>query len=114
MKKIKTKAKIVGLSVCLPRFKYKNLDYPFQTKDKLERFINLSGIKERRIVNNSKICTSDLAFKAVKKLIADLDWKSNDIDFLIFITQTSDFLTPASSIILQDKLKLKKIYLLSI
>ena len=108
MKKIKTKAKIVGLSVCLPRFKYKNLDYPFQTKDKLERFINLSGIKERRIVNNSKICTSDLAFKAVKKLIADLDWKSNDIDFLIFITQTSDFLTPASSIILQDKLKLKK------
>ena len=49
-----------------------------------------------------------MAFKAVKKLIADLDWKSNDIDFLIFITQTSDFLTPASSIILQDNLKFKK------
>jgi 3-oxoacyl-[acyl-carrier-protein] synthase-3 len=108
LKKIKSKAKITGISVCLPKYKYKNLDYPHQTKEKLERFISLSGIRERRIVNNTKTCTSDLAFKAVKKLMSDLKWKTSDIDFLIFITQTSDYLTPASSIILQDRLKLNK------
>ncbi len=108
MKIIKSKAKITGISTCIPKFTYKNINYPYQTKKNLERFINLTGISERRIVKNSKICTSDLALKAVKKLIFDLKWKKSEIDFLIFVTQTSDYLTPSSSIILQDKLSLKK------
>ena len=38
----------------------------------------------------------------------DLDWNRKDIDFLIFISQTTDYLTPATSIIIQNKLGLKK------
>ena len=40
----------------------------------------------------------------------DLDWNRKDIDFLIFISQTTDYLTPATSIIIQNKLGLKKVF----
>jgi 3-oxoacyl-[acyl-carrier-protein] synthase-3 len=108
LKIIRSKARISGISVCLPKSIYKNINYPYQKKKNLIRFINLTGISERRIVNNSKICTSDLALNAVKKLMIDLKWEKSEIDFLIFVTQTSDYLTPATSIILQHKLNLKK------
>jgi 3-oxoacyl-[acyl-carrier-protein] synthase-3 len=108
LRKIKSKAKIVGISACLPKHCYKNINYPYQSKKNLIRFINLTGISERRIVNNPGICASDLAEKAINKLVGDLKWNKSDIDFLIFVTQTSDYLTPSTSIILQHKLKLKK------
>ena len=108
MKKITSNGRIAGIASCVPKFRYKNINYPYQSKDKVKKFIDLTGIKERRIVNDSKICASDLAYKATKKILFDLNWKNKDIEFLIFITQTPDYLTPASSIILQDRLNLNK------
>ena len=80
---------------------------------KLKKFITITGIKER-ISKSSNLCTSDLAIKASERLIQDLGWKKEDIDFLIFISQTSDYLTPATSIIIQNKLGLKKVFILLI
>ena len=108
MKNVNTNGCITGISVCVPTNKYININYPHQTKDKLLKFIATTGIKERRIVNKTEMCTSDLGFVAVKKLIKKLNWKNNDVDFLIFISQTADYLTPATSAILQDRLMLKK------
>jgi 3-oxoacyl-[acyl-carrier-protein] synthase-3 len=49
-----------------------------------------------------------LVIKSAKNIIKKLKWKNQDIDILVFVTQTPDYLTPATSGILQDKLKLKK------
>ena len=115
MNSTKSVAKIAGISACVPKFKYSTIDYPHLTKDKLKKFIKITGIKERRIAKYSQLCTSDLAIKASKKLMQDLDWNRKDIDFLIFISQTTDYLTPATSIIIQNKLGLKKsVYTLDI
>jgi len=112
---INSRARIAGISVCLPRNKYRNLDYPHLSKEKIKKFISLTGIEERRISKKSTLCTSDLASKSAEKLIESLKWKKKDIEFIIFITQTSDYLTPATSIILQNKLGLKRdIYTLDI
>ncbi len=108
MKITKSLAKISGICACLPKFKYSNINYPYLEKKKMKKFIKITGIKERRISKKTSTCTSDLALKSSEKLIKDLKWKKKDIDFLIFISQTSDFVTPATSAILQDKLGLKK------
>ena len=71
------------------------------------RAIKAIGI-ERRPVANENISTSDLVLKSAKSILKKLKWKINDVDILIFVTQTPDYLTPATSGILQDKLKLKK------
>ena len=37
--------------------------------------------------------------------------EKDQIDFLIFVSQSRDYLLPSTACILQEKLKLKKIYL---
>jgi 3-oxoacyl-[acyl-carrier-protein] synthase-3 len=46
--------------------------------------------------------------QATEKLIKDLQWNKDEIDVLIFVTQTPDYILPATSCILQDRLGLKE------
>ena len=94
-----------GISCCVPSKRVFNKN----TKDNKKRLRAIKAIGiESRPVSTEEICTSDLIFKSAKHIIKKLDWKTNDIDILIFVSQTPDYLTPATSGILQDKLKLKK------
>ena len=73
----------------------------FDTK----KWIDKIGIKSRRIVDKN-IFSNDLAIESAKKIIKSIN--PNDIDYLIFCTNTPDFLLPTNACILQDKLGLKK------
>ena len=101
-----TKSKITGIATAVPKNEFNNKDYSFLEKDKLSNLIKLTGVESKRITKGS-LCTSDLAIRAGEELLNKLSWEKNDVDFIIFITQTADFLTPATSIIIQDKLKLR-------
>tara|TARA_B110000305_G_C19396622_1_gene617802 strand:- start:201 stop:1244 length:1044 start_codon:yes stop_codon:yes gene_type:complete len=96
---------IEGISCCVPSNRIVNNDTN-KNKNRL-RVIKAIGI-ESRPVATEKICTSDLIFKSAKYILKKLNWNKNDIDILIFVSQTPDYLTPATSGILQNKLKLKK------
>lgn len=63
------------------------------------------GIQNRRICPDWQ-CFSDLAFDATEKLLAELEWARDDIDAMVVITQSPDYLIPSTAIILQDRLKL--------
>ncbi|MCU0370956.1 MAG: ketoacyl-ACP synthase III, partial [Bacteroidales bacterium] len=52
--------------------------------------------------------TSDLCFAAADKLLNDLGWDRNEVQALIFVSQSMDYIIPASSPILQDRLGLPK------
>jgi 3-oxoacyl-[acyl-carrier-protein] synthase-3 len=99
-------AKISGVSVCVPNNLVNNLKR-LKFKDK-KQFINLTGVSEHYIDERNLFKTSDLCLKAAEKIINDLKWKRNEIDFLIFVSQTRDYLLPSTACILQEKLKLKK------
>lgn len=45
---------------------------------------------------------------AAEQLIADLGWDKKEIGALVFVSQTPDYILPATSCILQDKLGLSK------
>lgn len=82
------------------------------TKDMLaegttaEDFVKATGVKERRI--SQCLTTSDLCCAAAEKLIEDLKWNKEEVDAVIFVSQTADYILPATSCIIQDRLGLSK------
>ena len=69
-----------------------------------EDFVKTTGVIERR--TSEILTTSDLCCDAALKLIEDLKWEKNEIEALIFVSQTADYILPATSCILQDRLGL--------
>ncbi len=66
-----------------------------------------TGVRTRHVVSGN-MCTSDLCFAAADRLIEDLNWERNSIDALIFVSQTPDYIVPATSCTLHGRLGLSK------
>lgn len=98
---------ISGISACVPKHKELNMEYDWISLKERELLIKTTGITERRVAQNG-ICTSDMCFEAANKLLNDLDINKNEIDVLIFVSQSPDYILPATAIILQDRLGLPK------
>ncbi len=96
---------IKGLACCVPKNREKNVDVPFMSSDEIEKFVEATGISERRVVNDLT-CTSDLCFHAAEKLISDLKWDKSEIDILVFVSQSADYILPVTSALLQHRLGL--------
>lgn len=62
------------------------------------------GIKQRRVTNNKEF-SNDLGIKAAKKILRNFN--KNNIDFLIYCTNTPDYLLPSNSCLIHHKLNLK-------
>lgn len=98
---------IRGISAGVPLCVEDNKTIPlFQTREESDKFIEATGVEYRHIVKESGICTSDLCYSSSVKLLAELGWKSEEIDCLIFVSQTPDYILPATSCILQERLGL--------
>lgn len=60
----------------------------------------------KRYISEPEEISSDLAFHAANKLFAQGLVKKNEIDYIIFCTQSNDYLTPTTACILQERLQL--------
>ena len=98
---------IKGLSYYLPEKILENRElaslFPEWSVEKIEKKL---GIKERHIAAYDETA-SDLAFNAAKKLFEEYDINPSDIDFLIFCTQSPDYILPTTACILQERLGLR-------
>lgn len=97
---------ISALAACVPSHvidNYKYTDY-FSAED-VKTVVDKIGVYERRFADE-KTCSSDLCYAAAERLIADNNIDRSEIDLLVFISQTPDYRMPATSILLQDRLKL--------
>lgn len=100
---------ISGIASCVPQEIIENKDSSiFENHEEAQRFIDVTGIERRHVVGTSKICTSDLCIQAANRVLEDLKWDKTEIDCLIFVTQTPDYILPATSCIIQDRLGLSK------
>lgn len=70
-------------------------------------FAESTGIKARHRTSTD-VTSSDLCYSAAEKLIDGLDWNKSDIEALVFVTQTPDYILPATSCVLQQRLGLHK------
>jgi 3-oxoacyl-[acyl-carrier-protein] synthase-3 len=100
--------KISGIASAVPKNIVKNRELGlFTNLQEAEKFISVTGIEEKRHVAEN-VCTSDLCFSAAEELIRQLNWDKEEIEVLIMVTQTPDYVVPNTSIILQDRLGLSK------
>jgi 3-oxoacyl-[acyl-carrier-protein] synthase-3 len=97
--------KISGISACVPGQIDENKASPLFDDASLRNFVNTTGIeRKRKAVDN--ICTSDLCVAAADTLISSLHWNKKDIAIVVFVTQTPDYILPATSPIVQRRLGL--------
>lgn len=95
---------IAGITACVPRNIDENSEYPIDAEDRV-KLISTIGVERKRIADD-KTCASDLCYKAANDLIEKLKWNKDEIDCLIFVSQTPDYHIPATSCILQQRLGL--------
>ncbi|KAA6330055.1 3-oxoacyl-[acyl-carrier-protein] synthase 3 [termite gut metagenome] len=95
--------KISGLSSCVPKNVEYVKDYPLFSSSEIEKFTTSTGVLKRHLVSEG-ITSSDLCYEASESIIKELDWDKNDIDILIFVSQTRDYILPSTSCILQHRL----------
>lgn len=95
-----------GVVSCVPKSIISNLDCPPEKRSERERLVRNIGIEQRRICYPWQYF-SDLAVAAAEKLLGELKWAREEVDALIVVTQSPDYLIPATAIIIQDRLKLK-------
>ncbi len=98
---------IKGIAAAVPANRISNWDYDLLTESEKKLLIKTTGVEERRMVLPG-MATSDLCFAAAERLLKKLDWKKTEIEILIFVSQSTDYYLPATSIILQDRLGLSK------
>ncbi|MCL1550823.1 ketoacyl-ACP synthase III [Xanthomonas nasturtii] len=98
--------RFAGMATCVPKRVVSNLtDCRPQIRSERERLVRNIGIETRRMSQPWQ-CFSDLAFDATEVLLEKLQWKREEIDALIVVTQSPDYPIPATAIILQDRLGL--------
>ncbi len=99
--------KIAGIAASVPKKEVSTRDYNLLSEKEQENFIKIIGVEKRRVADPG-IATSDLSFEAAKQLIEGLGWDPEEVELLIFVSQSRDYLIPATAGILQNKLGLPK------
>lgn len=79
-------------------------EFPDWTVDKIQE---KTGIEVRHIASENE-CSSDLGIGAAKKLFASGICVPEEIDYLLFCTQSPDYFLPATACIMQDRLAIRK------
>ena len=72
----------------------------------VEKISSKTGISKRFIADDYEFA-SDMAIKAANKLFLENNFDKNKIDFLIYCTQSPDYLIPTTACIIQNKLNLQ-------
>lgn len=65
-----------------------------------------TGIKQRHI--SGDMCASDLGYEATLELFSKNEGLKEKIDYVLFVSQSSDYVLPATACILQDRLGLSR------
>lgn len=70
-----------------------------------EKILAKTGIRSRRIAGPHE-CASDLAVRAVEELAAQISLDLSSVDFLLYCTQTPDYVMPTTACLVQHRLGL--------
>lgn len=101
-------AKISAIEYALPEHEVTNAElallYPEWT---VEKIYGKTGIMSRHIAASDEFA-SDLAIKAAEKLFTAGEIAKEEIDFILYCTQSPDYRLPTTACIIHDRLGLRK------
>ena len=102
-----TYARIIGTGSYVPQKVLTNDDLTRMIGEDIDDFVsNVIGIKERHICATGE-STADLAEAASKKALKSAGITAEDLDLIILATDTPEHLSPATSVVVQDRMGAK-------
>jgi len=99
----KIRAAITGIGAFLPEYRLTNEEISQLVETSDEWIMQRIGIKERRILKEEGMATSDMGVAAIKELLEKTGTKPEEIDLLICATITPDSPLPATANIINHK-----------
>ena len=99
-------AGIIGIGCYLPEKKLTNQDLEKMVDTSDAWITERTGIKTRHIAAPDQ-ATSDLAYEAAVRALADADTKPEELDLIIVATESPDYKYPSTACILQARLGAK-------
>jgi len=99
----KIRAAITGVGAFLPEYRLTNEELSTWVETSDEWIMQRIGIKERRIMKEEGLATSDMATAAVLQLLEKTGTKPEEIELLICATITPDSPLPASANLINYK-----------
>lgn len=99
--------RVAGIAAAVPKGVKEIRELPFFAPGEGDKVVALTKIKRSRIAPEG-MCCSDLCFASADALLADLGWERHEIDALLYVSLSRDYVTPATSALLQERLGLSK------
>lgn len=97
---------MTAIAACVPPKIFFNKDLnQLMPEEDVEKLVKSIGIEQKRFAEPD-VTSSDLCFKAAKKLMEDNEIDSASIDMLLFLSLTHDYVAPPTSSVLQHRLGL--------
>jgi len=106
----KTRAVITGIHAWVPEYRLTNSELSRMVDTSDEWITQRVGIKERRILKEEGLGSSDLGEHAVKGLLEKTGTSPGDVDLLICATVTPDMAFPATANIISEKAGIKNAF----
>lgn len=75
--------------------------------EEAEKIASTIGVRTRHVAAEG-LCTSDLCYEAARSLLSALQWEVDTLDALVFVSQTPDYVLPATACVLHGRLKCGK------
>ncbi len=73
-------------------------------EEEIRRVVKNTGVLRRHVA--TRLCFSDMGQRAAETLLQDLGWARDSVDVLVVVTQSGDYLTPATACVIQHRLGL--------
>lgn len=100
-------AKIKGTGVHVPEKVLTNDDLSRMLGEDINEFVSQNlGILERHVLGDNE-SSADLATEAAKKALADAGVPAEEIDLIVLATDTPEYISPATSVVVQDRIGAK-------
>ena len=97
-------AKIIGTGIYVPERVVTNAELSRNLGEDIDEFVtNVVGIKERRIAAENE-SAADLATAAAANALADAGVAAADLDLILLATDTPEYISPATSVVVQQRL----------
>jgi 3-oxoacyl-[acyl-carrier-protein] synthase-3 len=100
--------RLAGVASAVPECLHEVSEFATTFGEEEVRKISESTGVVKRYISPEAICTSDLCYFAANKLLESCGWSRESVDLLVFVSQTADYLLPATACTLQSRLALSK------
>lgn len=96
--------RIIGTGIYVPETILTNADLSERLGQDIDEFVtNVVGIKTRHVAADDE-STADLATNAALAAIEDAGISAADIDLILLATDTPEFISPATSVVVQERI----------